>query len=147
MNLFSLITATSFLFSSFFSTRDFQQEVTQADMQLNQFIVDHYVAAAALVYSDDFVLTTSSEAVKKKQDMLNDIGLTDLQFEINTTADVQVRVLGNTAVLTGTLHQKGLYKQKPFDNKLLVTDTWVLVDGRWKLLAGHATIIKPTSNN
>ena len=74
--------------------------------------------------------------------MLNEIGLADLQFEINETTDVMVRVLDNTAVLTGTLHQKGLYKQKPFDHKLSVTDTWVLVNDTWKLFAGHATLIK-----
>jgi hypothetical protein len=123
-------------------SNDLKEEVTLADQQLNQFIVDHNVKAAADIYADDFVLTTSSGKVKKKQDMLNEIGLPDLQFEINETTDVKIRMIENTAVLTGTLQQKGVYKEKPFDNKLLVTDTWVNVKGQWKLLAGHATILK-----
>jgi hypothetical protein len=145
MPLTSFLLSLNFL-QIVFGVQDFAQ-VIEADKQLNRFILEHNVDAAAAVYSDDFVLTTSAGAVKKKQDMLNEIGLLDLQFEMNVTTDVQIRILGNTAVLTGTLHQKGLYKQKPFDAKLLVTDTWVLVDGRWKLLAGHATVIKPTTNN
>jgi hypothetical protein len=125
----------------FYGSPDFAQ-VIQADKQLNQLIMDHNVKAASEYYMDDFVLTTSSGATKSKRDLLNEIGLTDLKFEINETTDVHVRLENNTAVLTGTLHQKGVYKDKTFDNKLLVTDTWVFVNGRWKLLAGHATLIK-----
>jgi hypothetical protein len=117
-------------------------QVILSDKQLNSYIMEHKVAAAADLYSDDFVLTTSSGTVKKKQDMLKEIGLLELQFEINETTNVQVRLIGNTAVLTGTLHQKGTYNKKSFDNQILVTDTWVFVNGGWKLLAGHATLIK-----
>jgi hypothetical protein len=117
-------------------------DVIHADQLLNRYIMEHNVQAAADLYANDFVLTTSSGTVKKKQDMLNEIGLPDLQFEINETTNVQIRLIENTAVLTGTLLQKGVYKEKPFDNKLLVTDTWVFVNGSWKLLAGHATLIK-----
>ncbi len=140
----SLITFTivNALFSVLTTSKDLENEVVNADKQLNQFIIEHKVDAAALVYTEAFVLTTSTGSIKKKQDMLNEIGLPDLQFEINETVNVSVRILENTAVLTGTLHQKGIYKQKPFDSKLLVTDTWVLVNGNWKLLAGHAALIK-----
>jgi hypothetical protein len=117
-------------------------EIIRADQQLNRFIVDHDFQAASGVYADDFVLTTSSGKVKQKQDMLKEIGSLELHFEVNETTEVQVRVIENTAVLTGTLHQKGMYKERVFDSKLLVTDTWVKVNGQWKLLAGHATILK-----
>lgn len=145
MTITSFLTSISLL-AFVLGDQDFAQ-VIHTDKQLNRFITEHKVGAAAELYSDDFVLTTSSGAVKKKSDILKEIGLTDLQFEINETTDVHVRLVGNTAVLTGTLRQKGVYKEKSFDNKLLVTDTWVLVEGRWKLLAGHATIIKPAINN
>ena len=142
MNVINLFTAIGLLFLIATDSRDLKQKVIEADRQLNRFIVEHKVNEANSIYSDDFILTTSSGKVKLKPDMLNEIGLADLQFEINETTDAVVRVLNNTAVLTGTLHQKGLYKQKPFDSKLSVTDTWVLVNDSWKLLAGHATIIK-----
>lgn len=125
----------------FIDDNPLQREVIAADKNLNALITRHQVAAAASVYADDFVLTTSSGKKKSKQDILNEIGLTDLTFEINETRDVQVRVLNETAILTGILHQKGTYQRKPFDNTLQVTDTWVLVDGNWKLFAGHATLL------
>jgi hypothetical protein len=140
MTLLSFFTSLNIL-AFFFGEPDFAQ-VIEADKQLNRFIVEHKVSAAAELYSDDFVLTTSTGVVKRKQDIVKEIGLPELQFEINETSNVHVRLVGNTAVLTGTLRQKGTYKEKSFDNELLVTDTWVFVNGRWKLLAGHATLIK-----
>jgi len=50
-------------------------------------------------------------------------------------------VINDTAVLTGILQQKGTYKGNAFDVKLYVTDTWVKVNSKWVLLAGHATVI------
>jgi len=119
-------------------------EIESKDRQLNTFIVTHDTSAAAKLYADDFVLTTSSGKVKTKTDILREIGLTTLTFEINSTSKVEVRLHADTAVLTGTLHQKGRIKDTSFDTTLLVTDTWIRDDAHgWRLLAGHATSISP----
>lgn len=119
-----------------------KQAVIDADAQLNQLIVQHKSTEAASYYAEEFMLITSSGKVKRKQDMLTEIALSDLQLEINETNDVTVRLLDNTAVLTGVLHQKGRYKSDSFDVRLTVTDTWVKTQNGWKLLSGHATVIK-----
>jgi ketosteroid isomerase-like protein len=118
-------------------------EVKDADAKLNKLIIEHAAEKAAELYLDDFILTTSSGAVKLKQDMLKEISLPDLVLEINETSNVVVRNVDATAVLTGVLHQKGSYKGKTFDVKLLVTDTWVKTSQGWKILAGHASIVTP----
>jgi hypothetical protein len=136
-------TSLLFILALFLSKVESDSGVVQKlDQQLNALIVAHNSLEAAEYYADDFILTTSSGKVKTKQDMLNEIGMADLVFEINETENVKVLVLENTAVLTGTLHQKGNFKDKAFDARLLVTDTWVRVGSSWKLLAGHATILK-----
>ena len=113
--------------------------VKKADIELNQLILKKDVEHAAQFYADDFILTTSSSAVKYKQTMLDEIGSKNLQLEINETSNAEVRLVGSTAVLTGTLHQKGIYKGKQFDVWLLVTDTWVHTSSGWKILSGHAS--------
>src|SRR5688572_1251628 len=120
-----------------FSDKD---AVIETDKQLNLLIVQHADQQAARIYADEFILTTSSGKVKLKKDMLTEIASPDLALEINETTQVTVHVLENTAVLTGILHQKGKYKEKLFDVKLNVTDTWVKTTDGWKLLAGHATL-------
>jgi ketosteroid isomerase-like protein len=115
-------------------------QVKKADIQLNQLILKKDVKQAALFYADDFILTTSSGKTKYKQTILDEISSKDLELEINETTNVEVRMLGSTAVLTGVLHQKGIYKGNAFDVRLLVTDTWVETSGGWKILSGHASV-------
>ncbi len=123
------------------SSYSVEETVIARDKELNQLISSHRTKEAALIYADDFILTTSSGKTKSKQDMLNDISSPELALEINETTQVKVRVIENTAVLTGILQQKGTYKGNAFDVKLNVTDTWVKVQSNWVLLAGHATVI------
>lgn len=133
-------------FYSFFNTTCLAQakaaDVIKMDEQLNRIIQLHDYKMADRFYADDFVLTTSSGKVKVKKDMLAEIASSEVTLEVNETSEVKVYNLGNTAVLTGVLHQKGIYKGNNFDAKLLVTDTWVYINAEWKLLAGHATVIK-----
>lgn len=117
------------------------EQIIELDKTLNQLIVAHDVATARTLYDDEFVLTVAGGA-KRKADMLADIGNPAVALTICETTDVTVRVRGTTAVLTGTLQQAGTVNGKPIDVKLRVTDTWVNVDGKWLLFAGHASVAK-----
>jgi ketosteroid isomerase-like protein len=121
--------------------RNYERQVVQADAQLNEAIRKNEPLAAEAFYAADFILTMSSGKTKVKSDLLAEIGSTDLKLEVNETENPNVRVLHSTAVLTGKLHQKGIYQGRAFDVFVLVTDTWVKTDSGWKLLAGHATLL------
>ena len=118
-------------------------KIIELDRQLNLAIVSHDVARASSLYDDDFVLTVSGGGFKRKPDMLADIRNEGVVLTACDTTDVAVRVRGNAAVLAGLLHQAGTVNGREFDVWLRVTDTWVAVDGRWLLLAGHASPAKP----
>lgn len=118
--------------------------VIEADRRLNRAILDHDATAAAALYDDDFLLTVSGGGFKRKADMLADIGNPAVALSVCETSGVQVRVRANTAILTGTLRQAGTVSGRVFDVTLQVTDTWVHVDERWLLLAGHASPAKPS---
>lgn len=112
--------------------------VIHADRHLNELIIAHDARQAAALYTDDFVLTTSSGRTKRKADLLSEINATDLALDINETNEVAVRVHGDVAVLTGILRQHGSYRGAAVDVRLRVTDTWVRSALGWQLLAGHA---------
>ena len=111
------------------------------DRELNAAIVRHDVATARGIYEDAFVLTTSSGKTKSRDDLLAEIAKPGLAFEVNEMSDVVVRVRGDTAVLTGTLHQRGTYDGNAFDVRVRVTDTWHREGGTWRILAGHASVV------
>ena len=57
-------------------------------------------------------------------------------------SDLNVRVEGNTAIVTGVNHVKGRDAQgKPFDRRVRYTDTFIKRDGRWQVWATQGTTI------
>ncbi|PYK12767.1 MAG: hypothetical protein DME64_15475 [Verrucomicrobia bacterium] len=50
-----------------------------------------------------------------------------------------MRVRGDTAVVMGRTHTKGVSGGKPFDLQFQFTDTFVKKGGHWRLLAGHVS--------
>ena len=119
--------------------------IKKADVELNKLILAKNSKLAAACYSDDFILTTSSGTVKYKHDMLTDIASPELSLIVNESSNVEVRIVGSTAVLTGILHQEGSLRGKYFNNWFLVTDTWVETSTGWKILSGHASL-QPSLN-
>ncbi len=137
----TMILLFSFLFIGSLAQTPITKDVFKADSILNELTITHNSSEAAKIYFDSFQLTTSSGTVKYKNTMLSEIALMELTFDINVTENVTVVIEGSVAILRGKLHQKGTYKGKSFDHFLLVTDTWVLTENKWKLLAGHATLL------
>jgi hypothetical protein len=57
--------------------------------------------------------------------------------------DVRVRVIGDTAVVTGRTHGVGDVAGTPYDVVIRFTDTFVRDDGRWRALASHSSLVSP----
>lgn len=68
-------------------------------------------------------------------------------FESMTTSDLNIRVEGNTAIVTGIGHAKGKDGDgKPFDMRLRFTDTFVKREGRWQAWAAQGTMLPAVQN-
>jgi hypothetical protein len=122
------------------------EAVPSSDIELNNAISAHDTTTASSIYAHAFVLTTSLGSRKNADDMLRDIGNSDVVLTTNETHDVSVVgdavADAHTAVLTAKLHQAGTIGGKAFDAELFVTDTWTCDGERWRLLAGHASSAK-----
>jgi ketosteroid isomerase-like protein len=55
--------------------------------------------------------------------------------------DVNVRVFGNAAVVTGRTHGVGEVEGSPYDVFIRFTDTFVRRNGRWQAVASHASLL------
>jgi len=56
---------------------------------------------------------------------------------------LDVRMQGDTAVITGLTHNKGKDdKGAAFDRKIRFTDVWVKRDGKWQVLSSHGSDVK-----
>src|SRR6266511_5888909 len=88
---------------------------------------------------EDYTLTNSMGKITTRADDLDEARKNDPKYEIFENYDMKVRVHGNTAVVTGKTHTKGISGGKPFDTQFQFTDTFVKDGGRWRLLAGHVS--------
>src|SRR5512132_523093 len=93
------------------------------------------------IYADDFLGIGPTGVVRNKAEVIADFKTHALTYQSITTAEVRVRVYGNTAVETGRSTMLGQDRGKavPRDNRF--TRVWVMTDGRWQLVANHYSLM------
>jgi ketosteroid isomerase-like protein len=109
------------------------------ERELNRAIAQRDTKRVDEILTDDWVLVTGTGRMKTKQDVLNEIVLPDLEFLDNDSRDVMVRVWGDTAVITGTLHQRYRLRGQQQEVTLRYTDTWTRAGDSWRQVSGHAS--------
>jgi ketosteroid isomerase-like protein len=96
-------------------------------------------------YATDFssVSSTTGKLANKAEDiadLMNDKGT----LELAETTDMNIRVDGNTAIVTGIFRTKGKDdKGVAYDRRSRFTDTWIKRDGRWQAWATAGAVIAP----
>ncbi|MGB7070012.1 MAG: nuclear transport factor 2 family protein [Pyrinomonadaceae bacterium] len=83
---------------------------------------------------------SGSAALMNKQQDIADMVNGKAVVNWNELSDLNIRVDGNTAIVTGINHVKGKDdKGVPFDRKVRFTDTFIKRDGRWQAWATQGT--------
>ena len=94
-------------------------------------------------YAADFTGVSSvtgklSNKAEDIADLMNDKGT----LELTETTDMDIRIDGRTAIVTGIYRTKGKDdKGVAYDRKIRFTDTWIRRDGRWQAWASAGAII------
>lgn len=87
------------------------------------------------------ISSRTAKITNKAQDIA-DMKTDKTVTEWNDLSDMNVRVEGNTAVVTGIVHVKGRdEKNQPFERHVSFTDTYIKRDGRWQVWATQGTRI------
>jgi ketosteroid isomerase-like protein len=92
-------------------------------------------------YASDFsdISSSTGRLMNKKQSMDDTLSDKSVYDAIDTT-QMNIRVDGNMAVVTGIFHMKGRDdKGQPVDRSLRFTDTYIRRDGRWQVWATQGT--------
>jgi ketosteroid isomerase-like protein len=89
------------------------------------------------IYADDFLGIGPTGVVRNKAAVIADFTSHALTYQSITTAEVRVRVYGNTAVEIGRSTMVGIDKGKPVPRDNRFTRVWVKTAGRWQLVSNH----------
>lgn len=102
--------------------------------------------AAALdsLIHDSYTLTDSKGVITTKADDIRDAKAKIVEYSTFHNEDMRVRIYGNSAIVTGRTILKGKARDgTDVDVEVRFTDTVILVDGRWRIVAGHVSRLKP----
>lgn len=89
---------------------------------------------------DASAVASTSGVLRSKAEAINEVRTDKAAFESLELSDLNARVDGNKAIVTGINHVKGKDAQgKPFDRRVLFTDVFIKRDGRWLVWSTQGT--------
>jgi len=98
------------------------------------------VATMESLLATDFIITVEDGSTFSKSGYIAHNGDTTVHIEITEMSSLNVRMHGNTAVVTGAYHEKGTSRGKPYDFRDRFTDVWMNLNGKWQVIASHYSI-------
>ena len=128
---------------------DKQESTRQALMQLERDIgkanIESDYTFFDRVEAEEFIFTDAGGGVtNKKQDLegLKQPPNPDVKLTAYDVDDMNVLIYDKTAVVTGRVTTKRLVKGQAVTTQNRFTDVFVWRDGRWQIVAGHASRIR-----
>jgi len=99
------------------------------------------IKAVEALLDERYTLTNSRAIVSHRDDDLRELRAGDPKYSEFRTHDMQARTYGDTGIVIGVVSLKGTSGGKPFDADMRFTDTFVRVNGAWKMVAAQVTPI------
>jgi ketosteroid isomerase-like protein len=93
------------------------------------------------IYADGYTLVNESGELTTKAPRIAAIKSGELKYESVGFDEVNVRLYGDTAVVTYRVTSKGQLKGQSFGGQFRATSTYVKIKGRWQLVAAQVTRI------
>src|SRR4029079_14797670 len=127
------------------ATTSTEQAVQQQDQERIRAQISADSVALRRIYADDFFGIGPTGVARNKAEVIADFTSHTLSYQSITTTEVRVRVYGNTAVETGRSTMVGQDTGKAVPRANRFTRVWVMMDGRWQLVANHYSLMTTQS--
>lgn len=122
-------------------TESVEQELIKLEKAWNDALVNHDWALVDQILADDYLTTDSDGVVADKAQEMVILRTGEEAVTSWEADDFMVRVYGDTAVVTYRWTYKGQIRGKASAGQERYTDTWARRDGRWQVVAVHASRI------
>jgi ketosteroid isomerase-like protein len=114
-------------------------DIRAADAKRIAALVQGDVAALSPLLAEDLTYTHTNGLVENREQFLAAVSSGKIDYEVVEPSDVQVRVYGNTAVMTGRADMKIKAQGNPMAFGIRFTSVWVKGEGGWILAAWQST--------
>lgn len=115
-------------------------EIRALELKMLECYKHRQVEVFATVLDEDFVITFEDGSTYSKTGYLSYSASASMHIELAEIPDMKVRMHGDTAIVTGIYHEKGLDNQGTYDYHDRFTDAWIKKSGKWRLVAAHYSV-------
>jgi ketosteroid isomerase-like protein len=119
-----------------------KREILNLEEARNQAVLNGDVTALDRMTSDDYTFITLRGELRTKSDILKGFASGSFHYESRQISDLNVRVYGNTAIVTGRSAQKGMENGKDYSGDYRFTRVYVKEKGLWLSVALQTTLIQ-----
>src|SRR5215831_9450747 len=114
-----------------------EQRLVRAWVERDRLFIENLLAP-------EWTVTDPSGRVLTRQRVLDEtFSSSDRQIDSMTVDDLVVTMLGPTAIVTGRTRATGRYQGSAATVALRFTDVFHCIDGQWKVVVSHGTLIAP----
>jgi ketosteroid isomerase-like protein len=111
-----------------------RQETIKVDNAFNKAITEKDGAALDRILADDLSWVARGDRLNKAQ-VIADVKSENLHFKSLSHEDLQIKIFGNTAVVTGHSTSVLEYKGKLWSTPRLFTSVYMKLGDRWQMVA------------
>lgn len=113
------------------------EAVRALEMKWTESYKQRNIEILSSLLADDFVITVEDGSVYSKAGYISHTADSGTKVQVAELSDLKVRMHGNTAIVTGTYHEKGESNGKRYDYHDRLTDCWLKTGGKWQVIASH----------
>ena len=123
------------------ATADVQQILKNRFREYTEALTKRDLAALDKIWAEGYTFTNGRGEFLTKKDRMENIKSGATQFDSISRGDEEIRVFGNTAVVTGRVVLKAIYSGKESSGPYRFINVWVKMQGRWQIVANQITPI------
>lgn len=120
-----------------------QEEIRVLEHERNEAILKGDAAALDRMTADDYTFITLRGELRTKAEIVKGFKSGSFKYESREISDLNIRVYGNTAIVTGRSNQKGTENGKDYSGDYRFTRVYFKQHGRWQTVALQTTLIQP----
>ena len=120
-----------------------KRTILQLEEERNHAIVNGDAAVLERMTSDDYTFITLRGELRTKAEIVKGFRSGSFHYDNRRISDLNVRVYGETAVVTGRSVQSGHENGKDYSGDYRFTRVYVKRNGDWQTVALQTTLIQP----
>jgi ketosteroid isomerase-like protein len=90
------------------------------------------------IFAEDWLLVDGAGQTHKRDEIFKSLSSGELKFFAYDLGDMDIRIVGDTAVVIGHGHPRGQIHGEMFEENEVFTDTFARINGKWRCVLSHS---------